>query len=73
MINFKTNGLVPQVSRSSHTRNRVSLKDSEEVKNSPPSILIQNKFKLNLANYNIRTITSTEHLEELEMELSHMK
>lgn len=73
MMDFKTNEMVPQVGRSSHdkshTRNRVCLKDSWGGKNSSP---LQNKFKLHLPTYNIRTMR-TEHLEELEVELSHIK
>ncbi|XP_050306277.1 craniofacial development protein 2-like [Anthonomus grandis grandis] len=76
-MDFKTNEIVPQVGRSSrdksHTSNKVSLKDSGGGKNSSPPLLIQNKFKFHLATYNIRTMRSTEHLEELEVELSHIK
>ncbi|XP_050315572.1 craniofacial development protein 2-like [Anthonomus grandis grandis] len=76
-MDYKTNEIVPQVGRSSHdkshTSNKISLKDSGGGKNSSPPLLKQNKFKLHPTTYNIRTMRSTEHLEELEVELSHIK
>lgn len=78
MTDFKTNGRIPQVSRpvngKSHTF-KVSLMDSGGGKNSLYQYSTRKtpKFKFYVATYNIRTLSTNEHLEELEDELSHIK